>query len=315
MILINEIIHNNKMQTIGKLLKIYNNDNLKKVLTYQEFKILIKAAIEEIMKNLIKNTKLAKREALCQIKEMKNSTRGKMYGSNNKIIIEINEDVIKKIYKGKVLELFTIFHELNHLLIKYEIATGVINEDIIRCIKEGLLQSLGNDELSTIKNTIKPKQQVFTTGLINYYENNYQYDSEEKIVNIRSIQNLFEFTTNFKIQLTELEIKKLRNKLLENKIEYKNCYRDTKNMPIFNSYSIHYEEAFDVMIKDNPEWLELPQLQIEYEIDENNRINKKSKKQLIIELEKEESLERKEYLKLLITKRNKDDIYKKVLKY
>ena len=83
----------------------------------QELKSKVKSAIEEIMKDLIKNTKFSKRDTLCQISGMKDSIKGKMYGSDSKITIEINEDIIKKLYQGKVLELLTIFHELNHLLI------------------------------------------------------------------------------------------------------------------------------------------------------------------------------------------------------
>lgn len=282
----------NKLGTIiKKQYELKNSKNAK--ITLNEFSLIFKLATEEIINTLTKENLASCNQ--CRIKKMPLQKRGSCTVSSKFITITINEDVVTKLYKGNILEILTLFHELNHGLIKYEIAKGTINYDLNRCLKEILITSIENKELVRIKNNLK--NNFFTEGFYHYYSDNYSVYSEEKVADIMAINEFLTFINHFNIKITDSEQKELQKILKQNQQEYKNYLRDVRHIIVFNSYFIDFEEAFDIMIKEHPEWLKFKGLQTEYYLDEEGKVAKRSKEELLEMLSKE----KQEYLKRLIT--------------
>ena len=63
---------------------------------------------------------------------------------------------------------------------------------------------------------------------------------------------------------------------------------------------VDFEEAFDLIVKDNPNWLEHPQLQIEYYLDKDRKVKKRTTEQLQAILENEQNNEIKDYINYLL---------------
>ena len=272
-----------------------NKEELRPVISYDEFKETIKAFVEKIMGTLLENTDYYKDKYSCTFKQMRLSDRGKFSPKNNEITI--NEDVIEKLYYGNLSEMITIFHELNHFKIKYELKSGKINQDLVRIVKEELLRISSSDPFDE-KNTIKKG-----TTYINddYYECNYRVFSEEKVAEIDAIKNLIFFLKTAGINLSEPEMQELERRIANNNRQYENYLRDLRYNFNFNSYFLDFEEAFDVMIIYNPDWLKFPQLGIEYYQDENGKVKKRTIEQLQEMLNNETDEDKKQYINQLLT--------------
>ena len=85
-----------------------------------------------------------------------------------------------------------------------------------------------------------------------------------------------------------------------NTIQYQNYLRDLRLNIQFNSNFLDFEEAFDIMIKSNPEWLKFSQLNIEYCIDENGKVRKRTKEELEERLKMEFDEDIKLYIQYLL---------------
>lgn len=280
---------------IKKQYELKDSKNAK--ITLDEFRLIFKLATEEIINTLTKENLASCNQ--CKFQKMPLQKRGRCEISSKFITITINDDVVTKLYKGNILEVLTLFHELNHVLIKYEIAKETINYDLSRCLKEILIISNGNKELVRIKNNLK--NNFFTEGFYHYYSDNYSYISEEKIAEIMAINELLTFINHFNIKITDFEQKELQKMLKQNQQEYRNYLRDVRHIISFNSYFIDFEEVFALMIKEHPEWLKFKVLQIEYYLNKEGEVVKRSKKELLEMLSKETDKEKQEYLKRLIT--------------
>ena len=60
-----------------------------------------------------------------------------------------------------------------------------------------------------------------------------------------------------------------------------------------------FEEAFDEMIKFYPNWLAIPQLNVEYYLDKDGNVAKRTKKELEKRLKTETDKDIKEYIQYL----------------
>lgn len=109
--------------------------------------------------------------------------------------------------------------------------------------------------------------------------------------------------------MTITEPQKLQINVLIKNItrQYRNYLRDVHNNINFNSYVIDFEEAFDILIKDHPSWLQYPQLQIEYYLDEFGNVVKRNDEELKELLKKETDASKKEYIEKLLNKSTKKD--------
>lgn len=110
---------------------------------------------------------------------------------------------------------------------------------------------------------------------------NYELYSEEKFVDNEAIKNFILFCKQANIQLEQSDVEYLENRISVNLRESENFLRDFSRNSNFNSNYLDFEEAFDILIKRNPQWTECPQLKIEYYLNENGQVKKRNKDELI----------------------------------
>ena len=275
--------------------KIYiKENNSKSIISYNEFKEAIVSFVEGIMKSYLEDTEYYKDKYSCIVKKLPTYRRGEFNSKNN--IITINEAVIQDIYLGNIDSMITIFHELNHFKSKYDIRLGKVNNDIIRTIKEDLLR-VANRCLFKFN-----KDNLFIDD--DYYKCNYTVFSDEKIAEINTINNLMFFIQIVDIELSEQHLQQLKERITNNTIQYNNYLRDLRLIFNYNNNFLDFEEAFDIMIKRNPDWLAIPQLSIEYYLNRNGKVAKRTKEELEERLKTESDEDIKKYIYYLLTPNN-----------
>lgn len=266
--------------------------------SYDEFRKIIIAFTETIMLSFLKDSKYFYDKCTCVVKKLPSHRRGEFYLQDNEIVI--NEEVIKDIYSGKINSMTTIFHELNHFKSVYDIKLGRVNNDVIRTIKEYLLRKIDRDPFNE-KDTIKTGFKFINDD---YYRCNYRVFSDEKLAEINALNNLLSFAKMSSIELSEQDLKELEDRIRNNVSQYNNYLRDLRLNFSFNNYFLDFEEAFDVMIKFNPDWLSISQLNIEYYLDEEGKVVKRTKEELEERLKTEIDEDIKGYIQYLLTPNN-----------
>lgn len=101
--------------------------------------------------------------------------------------------------------------------------------------------------------------------------------------------------------MSELYIQKLNDEISKNTIQYNNYLRYFRLIYNFNDYFLDFEEAFDEMIKFYPNWLAIPQLNVEYYLDKDGNVAKRTKKELEKRLKTETDKDIKEYIQYLLS--------------
>ncbi len=297
MYLLNEKVTNS--ESFSFLCSFFKNSNILPNISYKSFKIHLVNFAKDVMTNYIKETPCSNDSCHCFCYEKMDN-----FGSfNSKFnIIFLNEKVVEKMYKKRDLSsLAVLFHELNHFKIKYDVKLGYFDENLVRVIKEELI-SKSPLLPSFIKNCEYDKN--------TYYEDNYTFYSEEKLADLCALENLLFFMEKAVIHITEGQKQQINNLINQTTSQYRNYFRDVHNNMHFNSYVIDFEEAFDILIKDNPKWLEeYSQLQIEYYIDKNGKVLKRSDEQLKELLEMETNTYKKQYIEKLLNKKVKKNNY------
>ena len=179
--------------------------------------------------------------------------------------ITIDEDVVCNIYEGNISDMVTVFHELVHFQMFFDINyRKMVNEDTVRIVKEDLISSyIRKNNLSSGRS---------------YYVDNYVYLSSEIYAEKEGINLLVEFL--YLVYRSVFWSKKdLYNKmyLIEEGIRkdtpdyekrYKKKIRYFSNLGEFLKEYISFEDVFDYLVKYNPEWLEYPQISAEYEMND-----------------------------------------------
>lgn len=294
--LLNEKVINSKsFELLQLILKNRYIKNTNFSISYNEFEEIMIAFIEKIMGSYLEDTKFYKDKYSCVIKDLPSYRRGEFNSENN--VITINKKVINDIYLGKINYMITIFHELNHFKVLYDIKLGRINRDLIRSLKEDLLRVSICDPFSEQK-TIKAGPTFIND---NYYECNYTVFSDEKVAEINAINDLISFIKMAGIELSLQHLQELNDRIKKNTNQYNNYLRDLRLNLNFNNYFLDFEEAFNVMIKFNPDWLAIPQLNIEYYLGEDGKITKRTKEELEERLKTETDEDIKEYIQYLLT--------------
>lgn len=278
---------------------------------YDEFENIVIAFIKEIMNLYLENTEFCNDMCSCVIRDLSNNILGEFDIKNhiNHIIVEnvitIDKGVVKAIYFGEINFMSVIFHELNHFKNTYDMKLGRTNKDVIRVIKETLLTIATQDNLAK-KDATKSKITYINDNIQGnydeyYYHCNYGVFSDEKIAEINAIKDLILFIKITGLELSELYIQKLNDEISKNTIQYNNYLRDFRLIYNFNDYFLDFEEAFDEMIKFYPNWLAIPQLNIEYYLDKDGNVAKRTKKELEKRLKTETDKDIKEYIQYLLS--------------
>lgn len=257
-----------------------HNFSLSFLIKYDEFKRIMYEFILNIMKIFIENNDI-KDKCMVSIGYLPKNIKGFFRRTDN--FLMINEQVIKDIYNGNIEEFIPIFHELNHFKINYEIQSELINYDISRILKERLIREVSSDPYNE-KSSYKTKK--FGNNYINdyYYKDNYVNYSEEVVANIEAkknlgvlLQQLANSRGKLNEEVTEFVNNYLSEVLYEENKKYSTHIRDLNNNILFNDNYLDFESAFDFLIKYNPDWLDYPQISVEYFIDEQGLVKKKYK--------------------------------------
>ncbi len=218
-----EIKESKNFQILSKVFSYHyvNKDNLEPIISYDEFCQVLTNFIEEIMQNyLIKMgfTDYRGKNPEATIVNFKDSTIGD-YNSNT---IRLAETIPWNIFKGNILVLFDVCHELIHFKYDTDINAGIINKNIVRAIKETLIQQDAETSESIFK--------------YDYYYDNYEFDSREKLADIEGVCLFREIIEFMNITLTKEDEIKLLNIYNNNRIQYNNYLRDFRNNLKFNNF-------------------------------------------------------------------------------
>lgn len=245
-----------------------NKGSFKEYISYDEFRLLIKNLIFDIMKYYLDRINVVNCHGpYVRVFHFEHS--GRWVSKYNEITI--NEDVVRNIYEGNMRDMISIFHELVHFQMFYDINyRKLVNEDTIRIVKEELIEDYIRENNLRSNNS--------------YYKDNYVYLSSEIYAEKEGINLLVEFLYLVyksvigskkdlydKMYVIEEEIRKDTpdyEKRYKNKLRY---FREIKEFP---DKWVSYEEVFDYLVKFNSEWLEYPQISAQYEIV-NGIVNKK----------------------------------------
>ena len=134
----------------------------------------------------------------------------------------------------------------------------------------------------------------------NYYDNNYEYFSEESYADMSCMIDFLWMIKNSKLKITKEQAHGIYKLMKKKENNYNFHIRDVSDNLNFNSYEVDFEEAFDLLIKDHPNWLEHPQLQIEYYLDKDRKVKKRTTEQLQAILENEQNEEIRFYINYLL---------------
>ena len=288
-----------------------------KLISYENFENVIRNFILDVMKTFLENNKIAD-ECVVYIKQLPKGTKGLFLDSkkgNNFLVI--NECVIKELYDGDIEQFIVIFHELNHFKVKYDIRLSEINDDIVRIIKEKLIRESSQDPFNEI-GSIKSIKKGYMYVNDDYYSANYELYSGEVYANIKAQEDyLFMLKSltkdpNIQADIINFFQSEYKSTFEKNKKYYDNHQRDFRTNLNFNDNFLSYEEAFDLLIKDNLDWLQYPQIAIEYYKDDNGIVHKRNESELIELFNNTEDLQQKEYIKFLISKSDTKDNKKKM---
>lgn len=284
--ILNETLINSKVfELLSIILKDHyeKRENFKPIISYEEFKETIISFVKVTMRILLENSDFYNDKYDCIIKKMPLGRRGTFESNNN--LITINEDVIERLYLGKIEEMTTIFHELGHFKVKYELKSGIINIDLIRVAKETAILNDIDDFFEKNEKLKNPQSDD------EYYCTNYAVFSEEKIVEMNAIRLLIKFLELADIHISLEEMQRLQSVFEKNEKQYQNFLRDFRHNIDFNDNWLDFEQAFDFLVKNNPSWLMIPQLTIEYYQDENGNVKKRTEEELkeILKVELEPS--------------------------
>lgn len=245
-----------------------NKESFKEYISYDEFRLLIKNLIFDIMKYYLDRINVVNCHGpYVRVFHFEHS--GRWVSKYNEITI--NEDVVRNIYEGNMRDMITIFHELVHFQMFYDINyRKLVNEDTIRIVKEELIEDYIRENNLRSNNS--------------YYKDNYVYLSSEIYAEKEGINLLVEFL--YLVYKSVIGSKKdLYDKMyvIEEEIRkdtpdyekrYKKKLRYFREIKEFTDKWVSYEEVFDYLVKFNSEWLEYPQISAQYDIV-NGIVNKK----------------------------------------
>ena len=200
--------------------------------------------------------------------------------------ININEDIIAKLYNDGNIEAFTtIFHELAHIEQMVYMKYGYISDRIIDYIKDDVIYKTIHED-----------------NYINYYKENYDVISFEKDAEIIGTTTAVKWLNEANIKLKD-NIQVILNNHVNNELEKRMIRNRTVNGKVYD-----IDELFEKCIMLHPEYLKsYPQLNIEY-VREGDYVFKRSTSQLyeLLNLYKEDNNTSKYINKLIEANENSD---------
>lgn len=283
-----EIKESKNFQILSKVFSHHytNKDNLKPIISYDEFKEVLTNFIEEIMQNYLTKSGNINEQGSCEIVNFNKRKAGDCINTK----IRLDEDVVKDIFLGDLIML-TPYHELTHFKYNVDIASGKVYGNLVRYLKELLIRRDGMTYINGYDDF--------------YYFLNYDCISIETLANMEGIYNLAKILDMMRIDLTKADQLTLILLMERNVSLYNKHLRDLTLNLKSNLFYQNFEDFFDLIVEDHPEWLDYKQLQIEYYQDKEGKVRKRTTEELQSLLEREEDEEIRKYIKSLL-KQNKD---------
>ena len=283
-----EIKESKNFQILSKVFSYHytNKDNLKPIISYDEFKEVLTNFIEEIMQNYLTKSGNINEQGSCEIVNFNNRKSGDCIDTK----IRLDEDGVKDIFLGDLI-MFTPYHELTHFKYNVDIASGKVYGNLVRYLKERLIRKDGVTYINGYDDF--------------YYSLNYDCISIETLANMEGIYNLAKILDMMRIDLTKADQLNLILLMERNASLYNKHLRDLTLNLKSNLFYQNFEDFFDLIVEDHPEWLDYKQLQIEYYQDEEGKVRKRIPEELQSLLEREEDEETRKYIESLV-KQNKD---------
>jgi len=255
-----------------------NNDIVKhlntneKILDYSLFEGKIISFIENVMEKYL--FLVFREKQNCSAQVIENVSFLGRFLPDEKVII-INRNVIKNIWCGHYERFSVLFHELFHFKISTDMKSGKNDRVTKICLMEDLLRVYCFDDFGFAKNKKELPYEYFDK----YYSDNYEKSINELYVNLYSYYCTLLFMMK---RITFINEEKIINtQRLVNKYS-KLCKSKNKlileNVTLFNTKQMSFEDAFNVAISSNPDWLmKYQQLSADYEINKDGKIVKKVK--------------------------------------
>ena len=283
-----EIKESKNFQILSKVFSYHyvNKDNLKPIISYDEFKEVLTNFIEEIMNDYLIKSGNINEKGSCEIVNFNKRKAGDCIDTK----IRLDEDVVKDIFLGDLI-MFTPYHELTHFKYNVDIASGKVYGNLVRYLKELLIRRDGMTYINGYDDF--------------YYFLNYDCISIETLANMEGIYNLAKILNMMRIDLTKADQLTLILLMERNVSLYNKHLRDLTLNLKSNLFYQNFEDFFDLIVEDHPEWLDYKQLQIEYYQDEEGKVRKRIPEELQSLLEREEDEETRKYIESLV-KQNKD---------
>jgi len=255
----------------SEIVKHFNTNE--KISDYSLFENKIISFIKNVMEKYL--FLVFKEKQICSAQVMENVPFLGLFLSDENIII-INKNVIKDIWSGHYEKISVLFHELFHFKIKADMKSGK-NDRVTRlCLMEKLLRDYCFDDFGFSKN----KKNLPIGCFDRYYSDNYGKSINEIYANLYGYFCTLLFMMIRIVCINEEKFINIQRTVNE---YIKRCNLKSKltfeNITFFNTIHMTLEEAFNVAISSNPNWLiEYKQLNDNYEINEIGKVVKKVNK-------------------------------------
>ena len=211
----------------------------------------------------------------------------------------LSEELVKRIYNKDKLSFFVILHELEKIYQNYLINICLLDPNIIKILKEKLVLEVTGEE-------------NFEEDYCGYYSNSYSTSTSEILATRYSYMNIVDIFNDIGINFSKKEIEYIMMQMELNKKLYEITDRNTKNCVVIDGYDIDFDDYFEQVIYEHPEWIQdYPQLSIEFYVTNDRKVLKRDNIELM-NLYKESTYEdEKKYIEYLIehNKKNKIKIY------
>lgn len=213
--------------------------------------------------------------------------------------IGLSEELVKRIYNKDKLSFFVILHELEKIYQNYLINVCLLDPNTIKILKEKLVLEIDREE-----NTEE--------DYCGYYSNSCYTSTSEILATRYAYMDIIDIFDDIGISLSEKEKEYIVLQLELNRKLYEMTDGNTKNCVFVNGYDIDFDDYFEQVIYEHPEWIkDYPQLSFEFYVTEDGKVLKRDNIELMNLYRESEYEEEKKYIEYLIAhnKKNKVKIY------
>lgn len=213
--------------------------------------------------------------------------------------IGLSEELVKRIYNKDKLSFFVILHELEKIYQNYLINICLLEPNIIKILKEKLVLDVAEEE-------------NHGDDYCGYYSNNYCNSTSEILATRYAYMDIIDIFDNIGIGFSQKEKEYIMMQMELNRKLYEMTDGNTKNCVFVNGYNIDFDDYFEQVIYEHPEWIKYyPQLSIEFYVTDDGNVLKRDNIELMNLYRESEYEEEKKYIEYLIAhnKKNKVRIY------